>query len=404
MEPSACPVVLDPEGADLHGEADRLRARGPATRVLLPGGVPAWSVTSDRWIRRLAGDRRVSRDSRRHWPALADIPDDWPLRFWVGGSSALAAYGEDHRRLRDLLAPSFTPRRAERLRPRVEAVVGGLIDRLRRDEREVVDLRAEFAVPIPTEVIFGLFGVPDDLHDAMHRAVNATVRTAATPAEAAAALKELAECLAALVEYKSREPGEDMTSDLIAARRDGRLTDRELTGSLHLMLGAGSETAVNLLAGSVHALVTDPGQAALLRAGRVGWDDVIEETLRHQGPLIHMPLRYAVEDIDLDEHTRIRKGDAILLAFGAAGRDPEVHGPTRHDYDAARPNKQHLAFGYGVHYCLGAALARMEAAVALPALFTAFPRMTPAVPREELRPLPSFIVNGYRALPVRLRG
>lgn len=404
MERSTCPVALDPRGSDVHGEADRLRSQGPATLVHLPGGVPAWSVTSDHWIRRLAGDRRVSRDARQHWPALASIPDDWPLRFWVGGTSALAAYGDEHRRLRDLLAPSFTPRRTEALRPHVAAVVDGLVQKLWRDERDVVDLRQEYTVPIPTEVIFGLFGVPDDLHDDMRRVVHSMVQTAATPAEAAAAIKDLGDRMNELVERKRREPGEDMTSDLIAAQRAGQLTPQQVVGSLILMLGAGGETAANLIGEAVYALLTHPGQLALLRTGRVGWDDVIEETLRHQGPLMHMPLRYAVEDIDLDDGVRIRQGEAILLAFGAAGRDPEVHGETRADYDATRANKRHLAFGYGAHFCMGATLARLEAAIALPALFERFPGMALAVPAEELRPQPSFIVNGHQSLPVRLRG
>jgi cytochrome P450 len=159
---------------------------------------------------------------------------------------------------------------------------------------------------------------------------------------------------------------------------------------------------VNLLDQAVTAMLTHPDQLALVRSGQRSWADVVEETLRWQAPVPYLPLRYAVEDIDVDG-IHIPKGDAILPAYAAAGRDPEQHGATADDFDVTRDGKQHHAFGYGVHHCLGAPLARLEAEVALPALFDRFPDLALAVPPAELTPMHSFLSNGHTSLPTLRR-
>ncbi|GAA2393023.1 cytochrome P450 [Streptomyces glaucosporus] len=361
-------------------------------------------MTGHEYVRRLAGDRRVSRDPRRHWPELERIPQDWALNVWVRVVSAFTSYGEEHRRLRSMIAPSFTPRRTEALRPRVREIVDGLITDLgTADPGEPVDLRARFAYIIPNEVICELFGVPADMRAWTRRVMDAVLNTGASPEQARADYAEMWACMRALADIKRVRPGDDMTSDLIAARDgDFALDENQLISTLVLMIGAGSETAVNLIAKAVHALLTHPDQLALVREGRATWDDVIEETLRLEAPIMHMPLRYAVEDIDLDGVT-IRKGDAIILAFGAAGRDPALNGEDADAFDLTREEREHMAFGYGVHYCLGAPLARLEASIALPALFERFPDMRLAVEPAELVPQASFIANGHRSLPVHLK-
>jgi cytochrome P450 len=211
--------------------------------------------------------------------------------------------------------------------------------------------------------------------------------------------------LAALVAAKREEPGDDLTSLLISARDDedgSGLSEAELIDTLLLVIGAGHETTVNLIGNAVHALLTHPDQLADVLAGKIAWNDVIEETLRWAPSIANLPLRFAVDDIELPGGVTIAKGDAILASFFAASRDPELHGPTAAEFDARRGDFEHLAFGFGVHYCIGSPLARLEASIALPALFARFPELALAVPAEELRPTEGFIGHGVRALPVRL--
>lgn len=166
------------------------------------------------------------------------------------------------------------------------------------------------------------------------------------------------------------------------------------------MIGAGYETAVNLITSAAHALLAHPEHIALIREGALGWSDVVEETLRVDGPVMHLPLRYAVEEIDLGEGVVIGKGDPILIGFGAAGRDPDLHPDCPEQFDPTRADKAHLAFGHGPHFCLGVHLARLEAEVTLSTLFTRLPDLALAHPGQEPARLPSLIVNGPAGLEV----
>jgi cytochrome P450 len=397
------PHVLDPTGRDIQTEAAELRARGPATRVVLPGGVEAWSIGDLGLLRRVHADPRVSKDARRHWPALAGISQDWPLYLWVAAHNMFTAYGDEHRRLRTLISKGFTARRTEALRPQVQEIAADLIDRLAAGP-DVVDVRAGFAHQLPIEVICRLMGVRDDDRPELRLIVDSLFSTTTTPEEAITNQGRLYEILNDLVAAKRAAPGDDLTSGLIAARDEGAagLTEAELVDTLIMMIAAGHETTVNLLDQAITALLTHPDQLRLVLSGERTWGDVIEETLRWQAPVAHLPLRYAVEDLELDGVT-IRKGEAILAGYAAAGRDPAQHGDTAGQFDITRADKTHMSFGHGVHHCLGAPLARIEAEVALPALFGRFPDLAPAVPVDGLEPVQSFISNGHRTLPVRLR-
>ncbi|WP_280270404.1 cytochrome P450 family protein [Nocardia wallacei] len=401
------PLILDATGADVQGEAARIRARGPVVAVVLPGAVTVWSVTDQAVLRGLMTDPRVSKDPN-HWSAYRDgeLPPDWVMVPWVAVRNMLNASGGDHRRLRRLVAPAFTDKRTRDMRPRIEAITVDLLDRLAETAPgDIADLRAEFARPLPIRVITELMGVPAELGATLQVCADRTLDTTLGPEAAVTNFVQLNTALAELIAYKRDHPGDDLTTVLISTSdEDGaRLSEQELSDTLALIITAGHETTTNLLDHAIHALLTHPGQRADLDAGRITWSDVIEEALRHEPPIAHMPFRFAVADIDLGDGVRIARGEAFMASFAGANRDPQVYGDTADEFDADRETKSHLAFGHGVHHCLGAPLARMEASVGLAALFERFPEMRLAAEPAALGHLPSVVMNGHRTLPVQLR-
>ncbi|MFD4576364.1 cytochrome P450 [Streptomyces sp. NPDC058417] len=402
-----CPYRLDTSGSDIHGEASALRERGAATRVLLPGDVPAWAVTDPGLIRRLLTHPDISKDAAQHWPAYTSgqLPADWPLRIWVDVRNALSAFGDEHRRLRRPLAAAFSTRRVRALAPQIEELAHALLDELQKARPdETVDLRARFAWRLPLQVAGAILGVGEDLRDDFRDAAGALFATDLPPDQAQEAPARLYELIGRLVEQKTKAPGDDVTSGLIAAHQRGDINHAELLDSLVLLIGASHETTVNALDhGSVN-LMTHPEQLARVLDGETAWGQVTEEVLRHQAPIATIIMRFAVTDL-VDEPTglTITQGDALVINYAAAGRDPADHGTNADQFDPGRPtSRDHLAFGHGAHLCLGAELARTEIRLALRALFTRFPDIELAVPADDLVPLPSFISNGHRSVPVRL--
>ncbi|MFF8535897.1 cytochrome P450 [Streptomyces sp. NPDC015532] len=397
-------VTLDSSGGRrLFAQADELRAAGPAVRVRMPEDVPAWSVTRGDVAKRLLTHPDVSKDARKSWPSHTPGSIPW-LYAWVDVVSMFTSDGDDHKRLRQLVSRAFTPGRVEAMRPVLQAIVTDLLDTLAlQDQTAPVDLRTHFSYRVPTRLICDLFGVPADQRPEMLRVIDSVLATDVTAEQAEATKHDLYQAMQTLIDVKRATPGEDMTSLLLAAHEeDGdRLSHIELISTLILMIGAGSETAVALINAAVRELLNHPDQLATVLSDPRRWRDVIEEALRLHPPIMHLPLRYATRDIDLGEGVTIKEGDAILIGFGAHGRDPGVHGDPE-AFRIDRDDKDHMAFGHGIHYCLGAPLARLEAEVALPALFERFPRLALACRAEDLEPQRSFIGTDVTALPVVL--
>ncbi|MFJ6635814.1 cytochrome P450 [Streptomyces sp. NPDC091376] len=399
-------LVLDPTGSDPDAEHRALRERGSATLVDILG-VRAWSVSNPALLKQLLTSKDVSKDGRAHWPAFAETVPTWPLALWVAVENMFTAYGSNHSRLRRMVAPALSARRTAAHQADIEILVNGILDdldALRADE--VADLREHLAYPLPIAVIGKLMGVPADRRTEFRTVVDNVFATHLSAEEQAANTATLYGLLDALIEIKRTEPGEDMTSLLIAARDEegdgSALSDAELRDTLLLMISAGYETTVNVIDQAITTLLSEPEQLAHVRDGRCTWEGVVEETLRHQPAVKHLPLRYARTDIALPDGQTIKTGEAILASYAAANRHPDWHADADR-FDATRPSKEHLAFGHGVHFCLGAPLARLEVATALRLLFERFPDAQLATDRTDLKRLPSLISNGHTSVPVRLR-
>ncbi|MFC4608846.1 cytochrome P450 [Streptomyces maoxianensis] len=400
---------MDPAGGCPHADNARLLAEGAVARVVLPGDVAGMAVLGHDALKEFLAHPDVAKGAK-HFTALRDgeIPDGWPLKTFATVQGMTTADDADHRRLRSLVSKAFTARRVEALRPRIETVTAQLLDGLGEaaDAGDgVADLRTHFALPLPMGVICELLGVDAGHQDRLHHLSNQVVSTSIGPEEAMAANRELVAVLASVAATRMENPGDDLTSALIAAREeDGdRLSEHELIGTLLLMIIAGHETTLNLITNAVRALCAHRDQLELVQSGKASWSDVVEETLRWDSPVSFFPFRYPTRDLTL-EGTVIPKGTPVLAGYSAAGRDKAAHGPDADRFDITRSGgARHLSLGHGPHYCLGSPLARMEATIALEQLFARFSELDLAVGETELPRHASFVGNSVHKLPVRPR-
>jgi cytochrome P450 len=371
----------------------RLRAQRPVSAIIMPGGPPAWLVTGYAEARAALSDPRLG----KNMPGWRPEPDSI---FAALDQHMLNSDPPDHERLRRLVNKAFTTRRVELLRPRIAAITAGLLDDM-STQREV-DLLASFAFPLPITVICELLGVPVADQDDF-RAWSATiVSNTVTPEVFHADATAMVRYFVALLPAKRHEPADDLLSALISARDDGdQLNENELLSMAFLLLVAGHETTVNLIGNGMLALLLSPGEFARLRADRSLLGGAVEELLRHVNPVNNATFRFASEPVEIGG-VHIGPGEVVLVALSAANTDPSRY-PDPDRLDVGRDTSGHLAFGHGIHHCLGAPLARLEAEIAFGGLLSRFGSMRLAVPAESLRWRPSTLIHGLEALPVQLR-
>jgi len=300
----------------------------------------------------------------------------------------------DHTRFRKLLTGQFTVRRMKMLEPRIEEIAGGFLDAMQA-AGPPADLVEMFALPVPSMVICELLGVPYEDRDRFQRDSKTLLSLHTTADEARAAMRRTLDYMAELVRRKRAEPGDDLLSGLIET---GELKDDELAGVAMLLLIAGHETTANMLGLGTYALLTHPDQLAAMRAGPATVDGAVEELLRHL-TIVHIgPTRTALEDVELAGRT-IKAGDSVTLDLRVANRDPSRF-PDGDRLDLTRGSAGHLAFGHGVHQCLGQQLARAEMRIAYPALLRRFPRLRLAVPADDVPMRADMAIYGVHRLPV----
>ncbi|MET9675090.1 cytochrome P450 [Streptomyces sp. NPDC006482] len=369
----------------------RLRASGPVHEVRMPDGFRFWLVVGHEEGRAALADPRLAKS-----PSVIGVR---PPEEDVIGVHLLGADAPDHTRLRRLVTGVFTGRRVEALRPRVERLTRELADAMEPAGR--ADLVDAYAFPVPITVICELLGVPADDRETFRHWSHELV----APADETGlldAMKGFAAYLDELIEDKrAAGPADDLLSDLIAARaEDGdRLSGPELRAMAYLLLIAGHETTVNLISNTVRNLLAHPEQLAALRADPDLLDGAIEESLRYDGPVETSTFRFTREAVTIGG-TEVPAGQSVLVGIGALDRDP-ARFPEPDRFDIRRDTRGHLAFGHGVHYCLGAPLARLEARIALRTLLDRFPRLELDPEGAPWEWVPGLLIRGVRRLPVR---
>jgi cytochrome P450 len=397
-------AVFNPQKQELRADPYPfyrwLREKDPVHRSYPASG---WVLTRYDDILGILADRDFSSDER-HWcryerqrqrTAHAGLPDPYE----VGIASMLRIDPPDHTRLRTLVSQAFTPRAVERMRPRIESVVDGVLDGLvGRDE---IELMAEFASPLPVQIIAGMLGVAVEDQQRFRHWSNEAVRmlgdgTRDDQRRALSAMHEMRTWLAGEVEARRCAPRDDLLSALVAAEDTGdRLTTTELFATCVLLLVAGNETTTNLIGNAVIALLQHPEQLELLRRQPGQIPAAIEELLRYDSP-VQLTSRIALAD-RVFHGRHFRRGQQIVLLIGAGNRDPaRFTDPDR--LDVRRADVRPLSFGHGIHYCLGAQLARLETAIALERLLMRFPGL--ARGRGDVVWGDNTVLRGPRRLPL----
>jgi cytochrome P450 len=392
------PFAAVPDGAR-HSALAELASTGPLHRLVLPTTVSAWVITNYAEARAALTDPRLVKGGPRNSP-FADQLD--PETFAGLNHHMLIADPPTHTRLRKLVSTAFTRRQVERLAPSIETLCATLLDDVARQLADTgeADLMTSFASPLPMTVICDLLGIPPeartDVRDWMPPLLVGGIGT--FEAYDASARRMLA-FTRDLIEEKRRAPADDLLTALIEAR-DGsdRLTEDELTSMVFLLFTAGHDTTVSLIANGALALLTHPDQLAAVRADPERWPAAVEELLRFDSPVQSAVPVTAAEPVEIDG-TTIDEGH-VIVSLLAANRDP-ARFPDPDELNLARADGAHLAFGHGIHHCVGAPLARLEGRIALRALTERLPTLELAIDAAKLEREPSLLFNKLTSLPVR---
>jgi vitamin D 1,25-hydroxylase len=393
------PAFPQPRTCPYHPPADyrRLRDRGPLQRVTLYDGREAWLVTRHDVARRLLADPRLSSDrTDENFPQLS--ARFAAVRRINRRQGFIGMDPPEHGHYRRMLIGDFAVRRIRAMRGDIERIVHGFIDdMLERDQP--VDLVSHFALPVPSMVICQMLGVPYDDHE-FFQSASRNLLQSPTAEGTLAARNDLVGYLDRLVAERERRPGPGLIGRLVAEQvASGELTREDLVTTSMLLLVAGHETTASMISLSVITLLEHPDQLAALRADPDVMPSAVEELLRYLSIADLAGVRVATADIDVDGQ-KVRAGDGVIVANSISNRDEDAFADPD-AFDVRRPARHHLAFGYGVHQCLGQNLARMELEIALRELFGRIPTLRLAVPVTELALRPGNTIQGVNELPVR---
>lgn len=392
--------------ADPYPTYARLRREQPVALVEQPMTGKAWMLTRYEDVLAALKDARLATDvgrvrNRMSWMDSPLLPD----AFRAMRSNMLQADDPEHRRLRDLVHKAFTPRMIETLAPRIQRITDDLLDRAAK-RLNYVELIEDIALPLPLTVISEMLGIPEADRPRFKKWSDAMLEVTSAGALQVVGFFPIVllmmEYFRRLIAERRAQPRDDMISELARAEQNGdRLTEDEMISTIFLLLVAGHETTVNLIASGMLALLQHPDQLVCLRENPALLESAVEELLRYANPVEHATPRYVTEDIDV-RGQRIPQGSITWLALASANRDESVF-PHADQLDITRTPNKHLAFGMGIHYCLGAPLARLEGKIAIGTLIERFPRIQLAVSPSQLEWRNAVSVRGLKTLPVFLR-
>jgi len=384
---------------DPYPHYERLRTTDPMHLTAFGAFVASRHAEASLVLRdRRFGKDFVERTKRRYGPKIMEEPVFRNMSHWM-----LQQDPPDHTRLRGLVVKAFTARRVEDMRPRIQQIVDQTLDRIAGQGH--MDLIEDFAFRLPVTIICDMLGIPEEHREVFYtssrdggRLLDPVPLSPAEIAQGNAGNLMAQAYFQQLFELRRKNPGDDLTTQLVQAEEDGsKLSNEELTGNIILLFGAGHETTVNLIGNGLLALHRNPDQLALLKAKPELITNAVEEFLRYDSS-VQLTGRVALEDIDDLGGKRIPKGESVLCLLGSANRDPAVYPDRPEKLDITRPKIRPLSFGGGIHLCLGAQLARIEAEVAIATLLRRLPDLRLDNPENpEWRP--TFVLRGLRSLP-----